>query len=294
MSTIYKTSFLVLLLIFVGFSSCVVNHIGNAGQNIPPLGTNYKILGVAQGRASSTRFLGIETKNRNALTSEAMQKMILRYPLSKGQTYGFLNVDSRNSSFFLFNETTITVTSFLIEASDSMTTDKELVQVFNTQNKYDDFDRFPIGSRVYFIENERIIEGLIKQYDFSGKASVIYVSGTGKQEKVISLDDLSPTTAISDAFLKKKEMAKIRMAQDSILKLEEKLFLENKLKEQQIITRDNKFNVGDKVYFQTAKGKTLGEVTKIEGDNIFIRYMESKSVSREVLILRSKVVLAKE
>jgi hypothetical protein len=293
MSTIYKTSFLVSLFVLLGFSSCIVNHIGNAGQNIPPLGTNYKILSVAQGKATSTRFLGIETQNRNALTNEAMQNMILRYPLSKGQTYGFLNVDSRNESFFLFNKTMISISSFLIEAADSMTTDKELVQIFDTQKKYADFDRFPIGSRVYFIENERLIEGLIKQYDFSGKASVIYVSGASRQEKVISLNDLSPTAAISDAFLKKKEIAKIRMAQDSILKLEEKLFLERKIKEQEVI-QESKFKIGDKVYFQTANGKTLGEVTKIEGDNISIRYMESKSVSREVLVSRLKVVLAKE
>jgi hypothetical protein len=291
--TINKTFVFTSLLILVGFSSCIVNHIGNAGQNIPALGTNYKILGVAQGKATSTRFLGIETQNRNALTSEAMQNMILRYPLSKGQTYGFLNVDSRNAAFFLFSKTTISVTSFLIEAADSMTTDKELVQIFNTQNKYGDFDRFPIASRVYFIENERIVEGIIKKYVFPDKASVIYVSSSGKQEKVIPLDDLFPTAAISDAFLKKKEVAKIKMAQDSILKLEEKIFLERKIKEQEIV-KDGNFKIGDKVYFQTANGKTLGEVTKIEGDNIYIRYMESKSVSREVLVLRSKVVLAKE
>jgi hypothetical protein len=291
--SINKTCFIAYISILLGFSSCFVNHVGNAGQNIPPLGTNYKILGVAQGKASSTRFLGIETKNRNALTSEAMQNMVLRYPLSKGQTYGFLNVDSRNESFFLFNKTTISISSFLIEAADSMTTDKELVQIFDTQKKYADFDRFPIGSRVYFIENERLIEGLIKQYDFSGKASVIYVSGAGRQEKVISLNDLSPTAAISDAFLKKKEIAKIKMAQDSILKSEEKIFLERKIREREI-KQDDKFMVGDKVYFQSPKGKTLGEVTKIEGDNLYIRYMESKSVSREVLISRSKVVLAKD
>jgi hypothetical protein len=291
--SINKTCFIACISILLGFSSCFVNHVGNAGQNIPPLGTNYKILGVAQGKATSTRVLGIETQNRDALTSEAMQNMILRYPLNRGQTYGFLNVDSRNASFFLFNKTTISITSFLIEAADSMTTDKELVQIFNTQNKYGDFDRFPIGSRVYFIENERIIEGLIKQYDFSGKASVIYMSGAGKQEKVIPLNDLSPTTAISDAFLKKKEVAKIKITQDSILKSEEKIFLERKIKEQGIV-QDGNFKIGDKVYFQSPKGKTLGEITKIEGDNLYIRYMESKSVSREVLVAKSKAVLAKE
>lgn len=287
MSTIYKTSFLVLLFVLLGFSSCVVNHIGNAGQNIPPLGTNYKILGVAQGKASSTRFLGIETQNRNALTSEAMQNMILKYPLSKGQTYSFLNVDSRNSSFILFNETTITVTSFLIEAADSMMNDREIIELFNNQKKFGDSRKFPIGSRVYFIENDKIREGLVKQHTALGEALIVYVSGSGKAQIIKSFDNLFPTTKSLNETLK-SNISMIQVLKDSILKVEETNFLESKKKEQ----NSGSFKIGDKVYFQTTKGKTLGEITKIEGDDISIVYEEKKGKNKTVVINRLKVVLA--
>jgi hypothetical protein len=289
MSTIYKTSFIVLLFSIIGFSSCIVNHIGNAGQNIPPLGTNYKILGVAQGKASSTRFLGIETHSRNALTSEAMQNMILKYPLSKGQTYSFLNVDSRNSSFFLFNETTITVTSFLIEAADSMTNDREIIELFNNQKKFGDSRKFPIGSRVYFIEDDKIREGLVKQHTAFGEALIVYVSGSGKAQIIKPFDNLFPTTKSLDETLK-SNISMIQVMRDSILKVEEANFLESKQKEQ----NSSSFKIGDKVYFQTKKGKTLGEITKIEGDNVSIIYGEEKGVSKTAVINRLKVISAND
>lgn len=289
MSTIYKTSFFALLFVLIGFSSCVVNHIGNAGQNIPPLGTNYKILSVAQGKATSTRFLGIQSANRDALTGEAMQNMILRYPLSKGQTYGFLNVDSRNSSFFLFNQTTITITSFLIEASDSMTNDREIIEMFNNQRRFLDSRQFPIGSRVYFIENDKIIEGLVKQHTALGEALIVYIAGSGKAQIIKSFNDLFPTANSFKETLK-SNFSMIQIMRDSILKVEESNFLESKKKEQNY----GPFKIGDKVYFQTAKGKTLGEITKIEGDNISIIYEEKKGVNKTVVINRLKVILATE
>jgi hypothetical protein len=289
MSTIYKTSFLVLLLVLLGFSSCIVNHIGNAGQNIPPLGTNYKILSVAQGKASSTRFLGIQTTNRDALTAEAMQNMILKYPLSKGQTYGFLNVDSRNSSFFLFNETTITVTSFLIEASDSMTNDKELILLFNNQKNFADSRKFPIGSRVYFIENEQIREGLVKQHTGLGEAVIVYISSSGKAQIIKSCASLFPTANSFNETLKSNN-SRLQVLKDSILQVEEANFLESKKKEQNL----GPFKIGDKVYFQSAKGKTLGEISSIEGDNITIIYEEKKGSTKLAVINRLKVVLATE
>jgi hypothetical protein len=289
MSTIYKTSFIVSILVMLGFSSCIVNHIGNAGQNIPPLGTNYKILSVAQGKASSTRFLGIQTTNRDALTAEAMQNMILKYPLSKGQTYSFLNVDSRNSSFFLFNETTITVSSFLIEAADSMTNDRDLILLLNNQKNLGDSRKFPIGSRVYFIENNKIVEGLVRQYISFDEALIVYVAASGKAQIKKSFNDLFPTANSFKETLK-SNFSMIEVLKDSILKVEESNFLESKKKEQDY----GSFKIGDKVYFQTIKGKTLGEITKIEGDNISIDYEEKKGVNKTAVINRLKVILATE
>jgi hypothetical protein len=285
--SINKTFFIASFSILLSFSSCLVNHVGNAGQNIPPLGTNYKILSVAQGKATSTRFLGIQSDNRNALTSEAMQNMILRYPLSKGQTYGFLNVDSRNSSFFLFNQTTITITSFLIEAADSMTNDREIIELFNNQRKFVDSRQFPIGSRVYFIENDKIIEGLVKQHTALGEALIVYIAGSGKAQIIKSFNDLFPTANSFKETLK-SNFSMIQIMRDSILKTEESNFLESKKKEQNY----GPFKVSDKVYFQTSKGKTLGEITKIEGDDISIIYEEKKGVSKTVVINRLKVILA--
>jgi hypothetical protein len=294
MSTIYKTSFLVLLLIVLGFSSCVVNHIGNAGQNIPPLGTNYKILTMASGKASATRFLGIETQNRVALTAEAMQNMFLRYPLSKGQTFAFLNVDSRNSFSFLGNKTTIAVTAFVIEASDSMTSDKDMTLLFNSQNYLKDLNKFPVGSRVFFIEEGRIIEGLISQYTTSGEPIVIYVAPSGKKLKVVSVDALFPSAAASEMTLRNKRISPISVVQDSILRAEERIFIDKKLKEKEALEKIPPFKIGDKVYFQTNKGKILGNVTDVDNERVLVTYKESKSVEKAIWILKTNVMLAEE
>jgi hypothetical protein len=290
--SINKSYLIILLLLTLAFSNCVVNHVGNAGQNIPPLGTNYKILSVAQGKASSTRFLGIETRDRDALTGEAMQNMILRYPLSKGQTYGFLNVDSRNSSGFFYNKTTITITSFLIETADSMEINsKEIFEVFNNQKRMSDSRKFPVGSRVYFIENDQINEGLVKQHIIAnGQAWIFFVSASGSKMVMRKFDELYPTAANLNEAMKSKDL-RFAPLRDSILRAEELKLLKNK---QKTLKTSDDISIGDKVYFQTSKGKTLGEVVKIDGDSFLIRYNERKGVIKDELILRSRVILAND
>ena len=275
----------------LGFSACIVNHIGSAGQNIPPLGTNYKIISVANGSAATTRFLGIGSKDR--LTADAMQNMVMRYPLSKGQTYAFLNTDSRNGFFgFLFTQTNINISAYIIELSDTMQSAKNMVDIFNRQDRYVNYDRFAIGSRVYFIENERIVEGFLKSYTPRGGALVVYVSASKIWEMEMPLEQLFPNTITALSAMKASTTTKAVAIVDSILRAQESAFIEDQRKMKENLAKSGQFSEGDKVYFETTKGKTLGVVVKVEGDFVHIKYEESKTTTKVVVVSRAKVVLA--
>jgi len=103
-----------LLIIVIAVSSCAF-HSGIMNDSASLHGQDFELLGMAEGRSSTTHVLGIGGLNPLGLVAEAKRAMYNRYPLKKGQAYANISVDFKRSYFFLVNTTTAMVTADIVQ-----------------------------------------------------------------------------------------------------------------------------------------------------------------------------------
>ncbi|MEO1054122.1 MAG: DUF6567 family protein [Bacteroidota bacterium] len=149
-----KSINLIYLILIATLSSCAVHNGMMSGNTLPTPEARLVDMGV--GVASTEKILGIGGLKKQALVLEAKKSLYATHPLQPGQSYANMSVDFKNSFFFLYNRTTVTVSADIMEWSSSKVGENGdlFKQIENTTDKSNEL--VATGDDALFFKNGKL------------------------------------------------------------------------------------------------------------------------------------------
>jgi hypothetical protein len=109
---IFKNICMVLAAIF--FSSCAI-HVGTITGDASISTNNFKMIGMAEGTATTTKIFGIGGLKKNSLVNDAKKDLLQNNPLKEGQALANVTLDFKNSYILFVNKQKATVSADVVE-----------------------------------------------------------------------------------------------------------------------------------------------------------------------------------
>jgi hypothetical protein len=103
------------LAIFLLLTSSCATHLGMMTGSASLSSNNFKMIKIATGTASTTKFLGIGGLGKDALVSDAKKNLMQNNPLKEGQALANVTVDFKTSFIILVVTEKCTVTADIVE-----------------------------------------------------------------------------------------------------------------------------------------------------------------------------------
>lgn len=103
-----------LFLAFCLATSCAFHH-GTFDSGVAITNNQFRIVGIASGKAQTTHFLGIGGLTKDALVYEAKRDLYSKYPLTKGMAFTNISVDFKRSYYCIVNRTKVFISADIID-----------------------------------------------------------------------------------------------------------------------------------------------------------------------------------
>lgn len=182
-----KQSFLSLLSILV-LSSCAV-HSGMMTGNASIANSDFQIIGLAVGQASTTQIFGIGGLKKDALTLEAKRNLYENNPLKHGQALANVTVDYKRSYFPFVSKTEAIVSGEII---DFNVTSESSTKILNDSISIDE------GYSMFLHKKDVFIAKELKHS--TTKKTILYENNNGiyKIKKLKNSELYYPTTSLEE------------------------------------------------------------------------------------------------
>lgn len=109
--------FIYMALAAIVFSSCAI-HVGTITGDASISKKNFKMVGMAEGTATTTKIFGLGGLRKDALVNDAKKDLLQNNPLKDGQALANVTLDFKNSFILFVNKQKATVSADIIEFNE--------------------------------------------------------------------------------------------------------------------------------------------------------------------------------
>jgi hypothetical protein len=251
---------IVILLLFL-CNSCAF-HKGVMTGNASLQGSNFEIIDMATGKASTVKVLGIGGLNKNALVLEAKRDLYSKYPLSIGQAFANVSVDFKNSYILVVSITDVTISA-------------DIVQFFEKGNYQDTlqtiFHRRPEKVLAKPIENKS------RPVRLTEEESKLVNKYTGDPVRFVSDSRVANgyivKSTVNDHVFYVKQSINERSATIHKLSKGEVFFMNNK------IEKSTDLKIGDKIEYSDGNFVRSGMIAGFGFDQILVRNLSDNQAA---------------
>lgn len=252
---------LIVILILFLCNSCAF-HKGVMTGNASLQGTNFELIDMATGKASTVKVLGIGGLNKNALVLEAKRDLYSNYPLSIGQAFANVTVDFKNSYILVVSITDVTISA-------------DIVQFFEKGNYQDTlqtiFHRRPEKVLAKPIENKA------RPVRLTEEENKLVNKYTGDPVRFVSDNRVANgyivKSTINDHVFYVKQSINERSATIHKLSKGEVFFVNNE------IEKGTELEIGDKIEYSDDNVVKSGKIVGFGFENILVQSLEDKTAA---------------
>lgn len=196
----------IVFFIILCLSSCAF-HSGLMTGNATLSGSNFELIDIVTGEASTVRVLGIGGTSTKALVLEAKKDLYSSNRLKKGQAFANVSVDFHNAFYLLVNVTTVTVSADIVQFGD-MTESTQAVfrslgrtQAENEKNKIrqktpaipkkvESIATISLGDSVLFIDDKKISSGELVEIKLPDWCYITLAGDLSEPTKAVSINNV--------------------------------------------------------------------------------------------------------
>ncbi|MBS2098810.1 DUF6567 family protein [Carboxylicivirga linearis] len=186
------------------FSSCAV-HSGIITGNASINDSNFRIVGLAVGQASTKQIFGIGGLKKDALTLEAKRNLYKNYPLQQGQALANVTVDYKRSFFPVICKTEAIVSAEIVDFNSTN----------NNSNSKPLNDCISLGNKpIIFLHKDDLLQAKILSQS-SNKKTLLFENQNGnykikkiKNNKIYHSSSYSSEFKLNDEVLFQKSNKK--------------------------------------------------------------------------------------